>query len=1632
MTPMKSPKLFISIFIMSSVLGLVLLATGTSPTIAQGPDGGFQPNFPPPPTPTLDLSKTLEGQSSPPVSGLSTVIDVPLDILIVQDETGSMSDDVGSLKSLAPAIWDSIGDMAQAGFRMGVVGFRDYARSPWGDSGDWVYQLRQNFTTSRDEFVAGVNALSASGGNDTPESQYPALYYMLTPSHLCIDSNGDGDCLDSNDTPVGQQPSFRVGAKRVILLATDAPFHDPLDTSGYPGPNRDAVVDALRASNATVIGLVPGGAGRIPEVDDLATATGGSVQDTGSSGQGVADAVAEAVGAFHSVPGTGGSLWLTAPSFFLTSQSIIPSVQVGNDTDTSNTYAIVVSLIQSGITLQSISQNVTVPEDGSVTISGINFGMRSIGEYQLRAELRLGGSLLSTKQTNVVVLDPAAQHLAEVKAGLLKEAAQDEFYEMSELSAKATAESIADAGGLGLDFLMDYVIKHLIEFLNPILDAAGLSHGLGGSVVGRIEEQFTEIYRVGPSTSTLIRQYALSVYAVEIPADFDPLNPVFDSIADAIVKDRIQKALVGFLKDALRPMYQRQWTAPQMDRVTARDKEFAASIASHPFSWDGQFDRIFQDGQECISNIVEADPVKSFGGTDITLSWQEQQRQNLRRMRDQLEFVAKILTILIILVGTVLVILALVSTAGLSAPAIAAVAIKFLAIVKKLSMGAKIVIFLGTAFLTIGMMVTVSQIAPHVTDEHDNTLDAIEEIVGTTGRILTLGDLRAEAVASGRSVVLDTSIKNAETGRTVSPLATNVVYSADGRAVACRWTKLNLAAGEVVPLTEEFTLPEGSYKSVAALRSAEQPIIDVGARTFALGAPNLRLTLSLDKSKFVPGEAVHAFVDLTNMEPVDRVDDLILIIESTDGEHFDNWLISLEPGASQHMEYAFVPQTTGSYVVRASLLAELGLIAQQNAAYVVGDGPALALNTAVDEVYQPNLSITLPMTVTNSGTVPTTAIVSWIIVDRLTDFTPIYTDSLALSVDTDSSVAFTAVALPVSLANPGQYTLWVYLGGAPYANYDFAIAALDTIFVSVYPNAVSQSVGAVVPLNVEVTNSTYAYTDAEASAVLWRPDGTTETISLDRVDVGRYQGEVTPLISGTYLVDVTLNSPGYRVYPGTTFFVADQRSRLLPTVDGRAVLGTVRPITVTIRNEWGTPLIGARVVISNTGEYFSEQTDELGQIVFQLSPVVSASYQVTLEKPGFDQTMMDIPVWVAPDVTPPALFLNVPSITNNAPLQVTGLAEAGAIVNINGRGIAVDARGRFTTTVALSEGDNLLTATATDSTGNTATLAQTVILDTVPPALFVAYPPLGLHTELEVITATGSTEPGANVTVNDIPIVVDPTTGAFSAWVLLRSGGNSVSVVATDAAENSTTVTRLINAVPLYLPLVMKDSRGFPPPGFDSQFNGSAPGWEAHSGLWVLDTNYYSTAGIPNAFSSASYAMNFANVDYQARLRRSGCDTCANNLIIRGTPTPLGTYNYWYNWYVFQYTRIGGYSVWKGVAGSEPTALQNWATSSAINQGDAWNTLRVVANGANLYFYINGTLVWSGSDSSLASGRVGLSMFRTDTSTGDQLLVDWATLTTLSAAGMDALGTVSPEQQALNDEANQHGGGSVNVAPERP
>lgn len=115
---------------------------------------------------------------------------------------------------------------------------------------------------------------------------------------------------------------------------------------------------------------------------------------------------------------------------------------------------------------------------------------------------------------------------------------------------------------------------------------------------------------------------------------------------------------------------------------------------------------------------------------------------------------------------------------------------------------------------------------------------------------------------------------------------------------------------------------------------------------------------------------------------------------------------------------------------------------------------------------------------------------------------------------------------------------------------------------------------------------------------------------------------------------------------------------------------------------------------------------------------------------------------------------------------------------------------------SLSNGVHSFSLKVSDHDGNAATeLVTSFTVDTVPPALTITSPADGLITNKESLTVSGTTNDVTStpvtVTVNGTPVTVQ-SNGSFTTIVTLKSGANTITVVATDAAGLKTTITRTV------------------------------------------------------------------------------------------------------------------------------------------------------------------------------------------------------------------------------------------------
>jgi len=119
-----------------------------------------------------------------------------VDIIFVFDDTGSMDDEIATLKR---QVGDFLSKLASSGvdYALGLTTFKD----------DYTIYNDGELISDPTVFQMLVDTLTATGGDDVPENALDALGYSA------------------------RQFKFRSGTQRIFILITDAPFHTP----GSPG-----------------------------------------------------------------------------------------------------------------------------------------------------------------------------------------------------------------------------------------------------------------------------------------------------------------------------------------------------------------------------------------------------------------------------------------------------------------------------------------------------------------------------------------------------------------------------------------------------------------------------------------------------------------------------------------------------------------------------------------------------------------------------------------------------------------------------------------------------------------------------------------------------------------------------------------------------------------------------------------------------------------------------------------------------------------------------------------------------------------------------------------------------------------------------------------------------------------------------------------------------------------------------------------------------------------------------------------------------------------------------------------------------------------------------------------------------
>lgn len=196
------------------------------------------------------------------------------------------------------------------------------------------------------------------------------------------------------------------------------------------------------------------------------------------------------------------------------------------------------------------------------------------------------------------------------------------------------------------------------------------------------------------------------------------------------------------------------------------------------------------------------------------------------------------------------------------------------------------------------------------------------------------------------------------------------------------------------------------------------------------------------------------------------------------------------------------------------------------------------------------------------------------------------------------------------------------------------------------------------------------------------------------------------------------------------------------------------------------------------------------QVKEKVAPVIAITYPTTQalivnNKPTITWKVTDDDSGVNPDTI---------GITIDSGSKVTGSA-------ISKTAITGGYECSYTPTSALSDGSHTIKIDASDYDGNAATQKSVAFtIDTVPPTLNVTAPVDGYVTNNKTCTVTGNTNDATSSPVTltiklnsgSAESVTVASDGSFSKTLTLADGTNTITIVATDSAGKSTTVTRTV------------------------------------------------------------------------------------------------------------------------------------------------------------------------------------------------------------------------------------------------
>ncbi|KAB0670439.1 DUF5011 domain-containing protein [Oryzomonas sagensis] len=389
----------------------------------------------------------------------------------------------------------------------------------------------------------------------------------------------------------------------------------------------------------------------------------------------------------------------------------------------------------------------------------------------------------------------------------------------------------------------------------------------------------------------------------------------------------------------------------------------------------------------------------------------------------------------------------------------------------------------------------------------------------------------------------------------------------------------------------------------------------------------------------------------------------------------------------------------------------------------------------------------------------------------------------------------TSISLPVSVAataaiGTGTVTVTTAGGSASSTFNVTASPAVTPTISSVSPNSLAQgATGQTIAITgTNLSGATVSFSNGGITAG-------TATGTATAINVPVSVGAAAAIGAGTVTV-TTANGSASKAFSVTASAVP------LPAISSVSPNSLVQGAVNQVVTIAGANLAGAAVSFSNSGVTGGTATATATATSVSLPVNVAANAAagagtVTVTTAGgsassaFGITIRSS----APTLTVSALSDG--SYTNNATLNISGSVSAGTqSVTVNGQNVTIMSDGSFSTAITLIAGANTITVIATDSAGNQKSDTRTINYDPAAPVLTVAAPIDNSTTTSSFAAVTGSVNETSTVAITTnggSPQSATMSGNNFSASVNLAPGVNTITIVATDLAGNTSSVKRTVS-----------------------------------------------------------------------------------------------------------------------------------------------------------------------------------------------------------------------------------------------